>query len=260
MNNKFTSFDNWLGLAVGNSRLHWAWFQHDILIKTWHTQHLSVAIKPNQLPQQFLASKLLEKQLTQIPVYLASVVSGQTKLWQNYAYLKIVTLEDIELENIYPTMGIDRALAVWGAVETYNKACLVIDGGTALTFTGVDRQKKLIGGAILPGLRSQLTSLKQKTALPEIELPHILPQRWALNTEEAIASGVIYTTISSISSYIADWQRQFCDHQVIFTGGDGELLFRYLRLQLLQLSPQIIVERNLVFQGLKLVCQNHLAS
>ena len=253
-----TSFDNWLGLAIGNSRLHWAWFEQYTLIETWDTQHLSVAIKPNQLPRQFLASKLLEQQLTQIPVYLASVVPAQTKLWQNYADLRLVTLEDIELENIYPTLGIDRALAAWGAVETYSQACLVIDGGTALTFTGVDRQKRLVGGAISPGLRSQLTSLKQKTALPEIELPHTLPQRWALNTDEAIASGIIYTTISGIFSYIADWQRQFPNNQVIFTGGDAELLWRYLHLQSPQVAQQIIVDRNLVFQGIQLVCQNHL--
>ena len=254
-----TSFDNWLGLAVGNSRLHWAWFQQYTLIETWDTQHLSIAIKPHQFPQQFLANQLLEKHLTSIPVYLASVVPGQTKLWQNYADLRIVTLEDIELENIYPTLGIDRALAAWGAVETYSQACLIIDGGTALTFTGVDRQKRLVGGAISPGLRSQLTSLKQKTAaLPEIELPHTLPQRWALNTDEAIASGIIYTTISSICSYIVDWQRQFSNNQVIFTGGDGELLFQYLRLQSPQIAQQIIVDRDLVFQGIKLVCQNYL--
>jgi len=44
-----------------------------------------------------------------------------------------------------------RALAVLGAGKKYGFPCLVIDAGTALTFTGVDRDKKLVGGAIDPG-------------------------------------------------------------------------------------------------------------
>jgi type III pantothenate kinase len=118
----------------------------------------------------------------------------------------------------------------------------------------VDEQGKLIGGAILPGLRSQLLTLKHKTAaLPEIELPDRLPLRWALDTDTAIASGILYTTISGIYSYILDWLKQFPDSQIIFTGGDGELLLRLLHQQFPELSPKAIIEPHLVFQGIKLV-------
>ncbi|MGB5713978.1 MAG: pantothenate kinase [Waterburya sp.] len=245
---------NWLALAIGNSRLHWAWFRRETLIETWDSPHLINTIKPNQLPQLFLYSSLIEKGLTNLPVYLASVVSSQTQLWQNYRELTLISLKDIELTNTYPSMGVDRALAAWGAIATYNQSCLVIDGGTALTFTGVDKQGKLIGGAILPGLRSQLTILKQKTAaLPEIQLPDILPTRWALDTDQAIASGIIYMAIAGIHNYITDWLEQFPNSQVIFTGGDGELLSRYLDQQFPHIADQTILNQNLVFQGIKLV-------
>ena len=54
--------------------------------------------------------------------------------------------------------------------ETGGFPMLVIDAGTALTFTGADANQCLVGGAILPGLRLQLASLGQKTGqLPLLE-------------------------------------------------------------------------------------------
>ena len=253
---------NWLAIAVGNSRLHWAWFEHHNLIETWDTQYLSNAVKRDELPQLFLSGNLIKQKCVELPVYLASVVPSQTQLWQNYSRLNLVTLEDIELTNIYPTMGIDRALCAWGAIVTYNSSCLVIDGGTALTFTGVDEQR-LVGGAILPGLRSQLTTLNQKTAaLPQVQLPPLLPPRWALNTEQAIVSGVVYTAIATIYSYIIDWLQQFPNGKVIFTGGDGELLSSYLHSSdrampsAIAIAHKTLVDSNLVFSGIKLVYQH----
>ena len=246
---------NWLAVAVGNSRLHWAWFEHHTLIKIWDTQHLSNVVKPDKLPRLFLPDRL--KQYDNLPLYLASVVPRQTQLWQNYSQLKLISLKDIKLTNLYSTMGIDRALAAWSASVTYHSSCLVIDGGTALTFTGVDKQQRLVGGAILPGLRSQLTTLNQKTAaLPKVQLPTSLPPRWALDTEQAIVSGIVYTAIASVYSYVTDWLRQFPDSKVIFTGGDGELLFSYLHLYDSAIAQKTLFDPNLVFSGIKLVYQH----
>ncbi|MBE9045712.1 pantothenate kinase [Pleurocapsales cyanobacterium LEGE 10410] len=245
---------NWLALAIGNSRLHWAWFKHDNLIETWDTRHLSIAVE-HHLPQELLANGLLKQDLTNIPVYLASVVPAQTELWQNYGELNLITIKDVKLSDTYPTMGVDRALAAWGASVTYTQPCLIIDGGTALTFTTVDGQK-FLGGAILPGLRSQLTSLKQKTAaLPAVELPATLPPRWASNTDQAIASGIIYTTITGIHSYIVDWLEQFPHSKIIFTGGDAELLAQYLHLQFAEIAHQTVINHNLAFWGMLLYRQ-----
>ena len=248
---------NWLAIAVGNSRLHWAWFEDRTLIETWDTHYLSNLVKSDELPQLFLSANLIKQKYIELPVYLASVVPQQTQLWQNYSRLNLIDLNDIRLINVYPTVGIDRALAVWGARVTYNSSCLVIDGGTALTFTGVDEQQKLIGGAIVPGLRSQLTTLNQKTAaLPKVELSASLPPRWALNTEQAIISGVVYTAIATVYSYIIDWLKQFPSSKVIFTGGDGELLSSYLHLYDSEMAQKTLVEPNLVFSGIKLVYQH----
>ena len=245
---------DWLALAVGNSRLHWGWFRLHTLVETWDTPHLTSSVKSSHLPYLYLHSNLVKQDLCYLSVYLASVVAHQTECWHDYGNLNLISLKDIGLTNTYPTIGVDRALAAWGAVSTYNQACLVIDGGTALTFTGVNQQGKLIGGAILPGLRSQLLSLKQKTsALPEIKLPDSLPPRWALDTDRAIASGVVYTAIASIYSYIVDWLGQFPNSQIIFTGGDAKSLSEFLHQQFPDIAQQTTVDLKLVFQGIKLV-------
>ena len=246
----------WLALAVGNSRLHWGCFRGQILVETWNTHHLAISVKPNQLPHLFLHQDLVRQGLTDLSVYLASVVANQTKYWQDYRKLNLIGLQNIKLTHTYPTMGIDRALAAWAAIANYQRACLIIDGGTALTFTGVDHQGKLIGGAILPGLRSQLLTLQQKTAaLPEISLPQSLPPPWALETDTAIASGILYTAIAGIHYYILDWLRQFPDSQIIFTGGDGELLSQFLQQQFPDLACDIAIDHNLIFKGIRLVYQ-----
>lgn len=245
---------NWLALAAGNSRLHWGWFKHHALVSTWNTPHILNKVKPGQLPPLFFPSNFIQQGLLDVPVYLASVVSHQTAYWQDYDKLNLINLQDIKLTNLYTTIGIDRALAAWGAIATYHQACLVIDGGTALTFTGVDQQGKLIGGAIIPGLRSLLLTLKEKTvALPEVKLPNSLPPRWGLNTDTAISSGILYMAIAGVHSYIIDWLKHFPDSAIIFTGGDGELLCRFLQQQFPDLAAQATVDSDLVFKGMRLV-------
>ena len=245
---------DWLCLAVGNSRLHWAWFRGEQLQFTWHSPYLTRPIVNNTIPSEILPHDLLENNLARLPLCFASVVPAQTSLWETYGHLRQITLADIPLANIYPTMGIDRALAVWGAGKTYGFPCLVIDAGTALTFTGVNKQQELIGGAILPGLRLQLQSLSSQTAaLPAVEFSESLPIRWALTTPEAIESGIVYTVLAGIQSFIIDWTHQFPQGKIIMTGGDSCLLAQYWQGYRQEVVTKIIVDPKLIFWGMKLV-------
>lgn len=56
---------------------------------------------------------------------------------------------------------------------------MVVDCGSALTFTAGNRHGRLAGGAILPGVRLQLAALGTRTAqLPsDVTLPEQLPPR-----------------------------------------------------------------------------------
>jgi type III pantothenate kinase len=240
----------WLALSIGNSRLHWAWWQGQQRQATWHCAHPATLDHPEAWGWPAALLELLGTQhWSSLPLYLASVVPSQTALWQPYAR-GTIGLEQIPLGNLYPTLGIDRALAAYGAGETYGYPVLVIDGGTALTLTGIDERKQLVGGAILPGLGLQLRSLGQGTAgLPslagerEIDL-----ERWSCNTPGAIWSGVFHGTIAGLRDFGADWQRRFPGSPIILTGGDGALLAKGLVGQL-----AVTWDPDLIWAGVELV-------
>ena len=223
---------------IGNSHLHWALFQGDQIGQTWRTNY-------------DLAPEPLSALLGKIPFVLASVVPSQIHYWLAYQP-QILTLDNIPLQNLYPSLGIDRALAAWGAGLTYGFPCLVIDGGTALTLTAIDDQRCLRGGAILPGLGLQLQSLGDRTsALPALTLPKTLPDRWANNTSDAILSGVIYTTLAGLIDYLNDWLDHFPQSSVLFTGGDGAFLQQGLQGLNHSLKTPLILDRQLIFRGME---------
>jgi type III pantothenate kinase len=238
-----TKNDAWLGLMIGNSRSHWGLFIGETLNSSGDTDHLS----PSEIQQ-------LTRNSPALAILLASVVPSQTAYWLNYPHTHLITLDQIPLKGMYPTLGIDRALALWGAGKTWGFPILVIDAGTALTFTGGDHNRCLVGGAILPGLGLQMNSLGEKTGqLPFIETGLItdLPPRFALNTPEAIQSGVIYTLLSGIKDFITAWWDLFPESKIVITGGDGYILHKYLNILYAKILANMIVENNLIFWGMR---------
>ncbi|MDM9582864.1 pantothenate kinase [Nostoc sp. GT001] len=264
----------WLALEIGNSRLHWALFIGETLYSAWDTdyfpesviQHLAecqtlddllLAISPPHQQSNFLTNippLCAFVSLPPCPLLLASVVPSQTAIWQTYPNVRIISLEQIPLKGVYPTLGIDRALALWGAGKTWGFPMMVIDTGTALTFTAADANECLVGGAILPGLGLQFTTLGQQTGqLPFVEMQTFpsLPARFALNTKEAIQSGVIYTVLAGIKDFIEAWEDLFPDGKVAIKGGDRTLLLNLLQTQFPEIAARLIIEPNLIFWGIR---------
>ncbi|MBD2211061.1 pantothenate kinase [Nostoc linckia FACHB-104] len=268
----------WLALEIGNSRLHWSLFFGAKLDCTWDTNYLPESVIQqlaqcqtlNDLPPEVLPP--IYKQANQekytspsspcplppapcpLPLAIASVVPSQTALWQTYPNVQVITLDKIPLKGLYPTLGIDRALALWGAGKNWGFPMLVIDAGTALTFTAADAEECLVGGAILPGLGLQFTSLGQKTGqLPLIETQAIasLPPRFALNTQEAIQSGVIYTILAGIKDFIDNWWQLFPEGKIAIKGGDRTILLNYLQALYPAIASRLTVEPNLIFWGIE---------
>lgn len=231
----------WLALAIGNSRLHWASFSGQELQKTWHTAYFQ--------PTEKWRSQMGQN-LPDLPLCLVSVVPAQTLNWQPLAQ-QVLTLADLPLLGLYPTLGIDRALAALGAGERFGYPVLVVDGGTALTITGIDADRKLVGGAIWPGLRLQLQALNQGTAvLPSIQPNWLEIDRWAIDTPGAIASGIFHSTLAGIQDFWQNWQGQFPKSVLVVTGGDGEILYLALRED----SKSVEHIASAVFWGIASVC------
>jgi type III pantothenate kinase len=152
----------------------------------------------------------------------------------------------IKVMNPYQ-IGSDLVANSLAAFEKYGPFITIIDFGTALTFTTVGSEGKILGVSIAPGLNTAVNALAGKTAqLPMVHLiapPSVLGQ----NTTHAIQSGIVLGYAGLVDSIIrrieAELQRPVT---VVATGG------------LCQIMAPIIpainhVEPLLTLEGLKLV-------
>lgn len=233
--------DRWRSLMVGNSRWHWGDWIGDRLDRAWDDDQ-----SPTDDPAQGR------------PVWAASVVPGALDRWRDRENWHVVTLADVPIGRLYPTLGVDRALAVLGAGQRYGFPAVVIDGGTALTLTAVDDRADLLGGAIAPGLGLQLRSLTEKTAaLPAVLPPEQLPEPWAQDSVGAIASGVAHGVTALVQAWIRDWRSRYPTGTVVLTGGDGPRILRYLRA----IDPNLVAglhsDFTVIFAGIQAVRVHH---
>ncbi|MDA0211649.1 pantothenate kinase [Oscillatoria amoena NRMC-F 0135] len=259
----------WLALMIGNSRLHWALFSGKTLREAWEIDQVPVTAIERLIqqwaqgdwPEAIFPLNVREwvRQAAKagpIPLYLASVVPAQTSIWQTYPATTIVTPDRLPLKGLYPTLGIDRALAILGAGNQLGWPVLVLDAGTALTLTGADGDRHLVGGAILPGLGLQLHALVEHTAaLPIVEArsDSTLPPRWALNTADAVESGIVYTMVAGIQDFIGAWRTKFPDSAIAMTGGDSTSLLNYLQAKAPEVAAIVQPDPHLIFWGIRSV-------
>ncbi|MBD2232295.1 pantothenate kinase [Phormidium tenue] len=282
-----TGHQVWLALIIGNSRWHWGAFESkadpqgegqsassDRWLGSWHTVHLSESQVDELHRGHFALSAWQQlgietalpsdandgsRELGEHPeIWLASVVDAPLTWLADYSNVHSIKTEQVPLQNTYTTLGVDRALALVGAGDVWGWPVLVIDCGTALTFTAGVNQG-LIGGAILPGLRSQFRALHSHTdRLPALEFnSEIWPQRWATNTAEAIASGILHTQLAGIRDFIQAWQTDWPQGAIVLTGGDSAAVYHAIKKQTPPLTQQVRVDPDLGFWGLR-VCRQQL--
>ncbi|MCX7025676.1 MAG: type III pantothenate kinase [Spirochaetes bacterium] len=131
---------------------------------------------------------------------------------------------------VYPRLPV-RVLAadeigtdlVADAVAAYSRvrgACIIVDFGTALTFTGVSGDGTIMGVAIAPGLGTAVQSLSRDTAqLPDVPLS-APPSVMGTNTIQAIQSGIVFGFTGLVEGIVGRMKRDLgTEARVIATGG-----------------------------------------
>lgn len=147
-------------------------------------------------------------------------------------------------------IGSDLVANAVAAFQKYGKLTMVIDFGTALTFTTIGNDAEIKGVAIAPGLNTAVSALAGKTAqLPQIHLtapPSVLGE----NTVHAIQSGVIYGFSGLVDSIIERTQDELKGKlTVVATGG--------LSAVIAPLTKNVkIIEPMLTLDGLYLINAN----
>jgi type III pantothenate kinase len=117
-------------------------------------------------------------------------------------------------------MGADRIVDALAAAELYRLPAIVVDFGTATTFDAIDRDRRLLGTALAPGLRTAMDGLFQRAArLSRIELepPEQVIGR---NTVAALRSGWVYGYVGLVEGLVTRIKAELGDDTlVIATGG-----------------------------------------
>lgn len=108
------------------------------------------------------------------------------------------------------------AVAAW---NRFGGACLVVDFGTALTFTAVDSHGAIVGVSIAPGLGTAAGSLSKATAqLPSVPLEAPV-SAMGRNTIEAIQAGVVLGYTGLVEYMVGRIKSELGGAKVVATGG-----------------------------------------
>ena len=92
------------------------------------------------------------------------------------------------------TMGSDLVVGAAAALAIHDPPLIIIDMGTATTMTVIDREARVLGGAIIPGVGISLEALANGTSqLPHISLDFIFGWPQGVNAEGGIWPTIVST-------------------------------------------------------------------
>lgn len=152
---------------------------------------------------------------------------------------------NIKLDNP-KQLGADILVGAVGAVNKYQAPVITIDMGTAITICYVNSNKELLGGIILPGIKTSFNALFKKASKLEevgIEKPKSIVGR---DTVSSIQSGMVYGMASTIDGLIRKVKEENGDAKVIITGGESRFILNVL-------EENVIYDENLLLDGLKVM-------
>ena len=149
-------------------------------------------------------------------------------------------------------VGADLIADAVAAYQYFHDACVVVDFGTATTFTAVSAQAEFLGVAIAPGVKLAASALSGGTAqLPLVRLSPP-PKVIGTNTVHAIQSGVLLGYVSLVEGMLDRFADELnIDGRIIATGG-----FSAVIAPLTHKLP--VVDRLLTLDGIRLIAEQNL--
>lgn len=141
-------------------------------------------------------------------------------------------------------LGADMVVTAVAGLKRYPLPQIIIDMGTATTFSVLGKNGDFLGGSILAGLNLSLNALSGGTAqLPAIDLAN--PKKvCGTNTVDCMTSGAIYGSASMVDGMIDRLTEELGETPVVIaTGGISKVVIPHCR-------HDIILNDDLLLQGL----------
>lgn len=219
-------------LNVGNSRLGVGIFSRGELIDVRRIPHTQRGDWPAQITEAWQKISGLGHAAVAAASVNPPLDSPLDKIVEDITGLEIqyvgADLElPIEVKTQAPAQtGVDRVLNVAAAYQQLERACVVVDAGTAVTVDFCDDKGAFLGGAIAPGLGMMLDELNQKTAkLPRVQF-EVPKGAFGDSTESAICQGVYHSIRGLVREVVENFATELGRWpEVIATGGDAKALF-----------------------------------
>ncbi|MEO0123023.1 MAG: type III pantothenate kinase [candidate division WOR-3 bacterium] len=204
---------------IGNTNIHIGYYKNDKLIqdRNWRTENGF----NNKLLKYLTHDKAIEG------VGIASVVpSLDRKLYRfflkKYSVKAFFVNAKIRMpvKIAYDNIGSDRVANINGAYIRYKSDLIIFSFGTAVTGDVVLKNGIHVGGLIIPGIDTQIWSLKQKTALIRNIYLQKSPPLLGKSTNGCVQTGIINGIKFSVEGFITKIKETYKrDFKVIVTGG-----------------------------------------
>ncbi len=194
---------NLLAIDIGNSDITVGFNKNNEWLFEWRIA--TNVDKPEifygvRLKEFFLEAGVETSSVTH--VVLSSVVPDITNKITNVVYSVFRVTPIILGPDIYKKLpinvlnpyeiGSDLVANALAAYMHFKSNCVVVDFGTALTFTGISADGNILGVAIAPGIKTAIRALSQNTA-KLFDVPIEIPdQVLGKNTVKAIQGGVMF--------------------------------------------------------------------
>lgn len=148
-------------------------------------------------------------------------------------------------------VGCDRLADIAGAISRYPLPLVTIDLGTATTFNVVDKDRRFLGGLILPGVGTAHRALLGKTAqLPKGDI-HMPAHTIGANTQECITGGMLFGNACAIDGLLRRINAELGQKTtVVATGG-------YATTVIPHCETKIHIDQNLLMKGLRSIYENN---
>ncbi len=146
-------------------------------------------------------------------------------------------------------IGSDLVANAMAAFHQFRQACIIVDFGTALTFTVISENGQIQGVSIAPGLKTAIFALFHNTAqLPEVPL-ELPSSAIGKNTVEALQAGVLWGYVGLVEYMLRKIKSELHqDIKVVATGGLSKIIK--------PLENQFdLIDQSLTLNGLRVIDQ-----
>jgi len=218
-----------LSVDIGNTRTGFSLMRNGKVLRRWNAQTRDAGrelIIPGDIGS--LLDRVLEVGICSVVPEVTWLVSRQlASLFGIEPWIvesERISWFALEYEPL-SSLGADRICTVIAARERAPWPVVVVDCGTATTFSVVNEAGDFTGGVIAPGFDMLAAALASGTAqlpLAGDEMPHNV---LAKNTNDAVREGTTRLFVSGISGILESIETEFDgDISVVLTGGRGEWL------------------------------------